>query len=219
AGGHYSKTASCRGDHLDTLPSAVCNGEKKARGIGKPGKADDRAVEIFSQRREPSSGPFKKQETLPIALVAGTRLRTECDVFAVRRIVRRTVRGGIRRDAPWTGGIFAGDRHDEQVVVRAGGRSLIGVHGEADFLAIGRDSVIVGPAEREGRHDVSPRCQVDGSAAVRGDGKQVTPGGTLPLVPMAVEESCDRARFDFARLLIVEHLLIAGIVGRAGGQY
>ena len=82
-----------------------------------------------------------------VALVSRTLLGAVGDVAAIGRIERRRVAGGI------VGGDVLGrasdDRDDPQIVVGGSRRILVVIRGVANLLPVGREGVIVLPAERE----------------------------------------------------------------------
>src|ERR1700692_1535694 len=101
-----------------------------------------------------------------VALVSRTLLGAVGDVVAIGRIERRRVAGGI------VGGDVFGfgqnlsrrvarshtDRDDPEIVVRGGGFILVMVRGIANFLAVGREGVVVLSPQREyGRVGVAGR--------------------------------------------------------------
>ena len=177
AGDGNTRAAAFDGDELNGLVAAVLDGEEQALRIGRPGEAVDGAVDGIGRDGQLSVGAFEDHETPSVALISAARLGTVGEILAVGRILRRIVGAGI-------GGDFvrfaAFDGNDEEVVVGAGGGNVVGVHGEADFLAVGRNGVVVGTAERKGRDLASAGREVGSLAVGERDGEQVAAACCLP---------------------------------------
>ena len=199
---------------LDGLLAAVQRGEEQPGGIVLPGEAVDPAVQGFGEVGDLAGLPFEHQQAPAVAFVTGAELRAPGQVLAVGRIARAGIGAGGRGDLDR---IAAFDGHHVQIRIGAGGRHGVGIHGVADFLAVGRNVVIVGAAERKRRNVDGARGQVPGRSAGHGDREQVAAPAGLPARPMAVEQFGVDARLHWTGLLGVEVLLVAGVIGAAFG--
>src|ERR1022692_2480802 len=93
-----------------------------------------------------------------VALVSRTLLSAVGDVAVIGRIERRRVAGGI------VGGNVLGgaaiDRNDPEIVIVRRRRVLVVIRGVANLLPVGREGVVVLPAEREHRRVIVAGGQV-----------------------------------------------------------
>src|SRR6266849_5870545 len=91
--------------------------------------------------------PVIQHQPEAVALVSRTLLGAVGDVVTIGRIERCRVAGGIVDGdvLRWT----SGDRDDPEIVVGGSGFVVIVVRGVAHLLPVGRESVVVLPAERE----------------------------------------------------------------------
>src|ERR1039457_2344555 len=100
-----------------------------------------------------------------VALVSRTLLGAVGDVAAIGRIERRRVAGGI------VGGDVLGrasaDRDDPQVVIGGSRRILVVIRGVADLLAVGREGIVILPAEGEDARIVVAGGQIAGKSIHR----------------------------------------------------
>ena len=121
------------------------------------------------------------------------------DVAAIGRIERRRVAGGI------VGGDVFGrasrDRDDPQIVVGGSSRILVVIRGVANLLPIGREGVVVLPAEREDRSVVVTRGKInwespDAGRELRSSYKDVSPFALVVGVPMPIEQLRENLRLD-----------------------
>src|SRR5207244_3612077 len=99
----------------------------------------------------------------------------------------------------------------------ADGGNGVGIHGVDDFLAVRRDIVIVGSAEREGGNATWAGRQILGGSSANRHDEQVTAAFALPGIPVSIQELGVDARFDFAGFLCVQVALVARFVGAAFG--
>ena len=143
---------------------AILHGEEQPRGIGRPGDASHPAVQVLGQVRGPAGGAIEHHQTPAVAFISGARLRAEGEELSVRRIQGRIV--GARAGGDFLD-VAAGDRHHVDIGVGAGGRIRIDVHGERDFLRIGRNRVVVLAAERKRRNVVGSGRQILDFGAIR----------------------------------------------------
>src|ERR1039457_5540080 len=163
-----------------------------------------------------SPSPLKGWRTAPpaIALISGAELRAPCDVLAVGRIAGTGIGTGRGGEFAW---IAALDGDGVEIGIGAGSGDGVGIHGVADFLAVGGDVVIVGAAEREGRDVVRAGCEILGRAAGGGNRQQVAAAFPLPRGPMAKEQVGVDACVDLIGLVGLQVFLVAGIIGAAFG--
>src|SRR3984893_12582514 len=125
----------------------VLRAEIDRLGIGRPCKRSNPMVKVLRQILLLAGLAVVQHQAEAVALVSRTLLGAVGDVVTIGRIERcrvagRIVGGDVLRRPP-------GDRDDPEIVV--GGSGLIGIviRGVADLLPLGRESVVVLPAERE----------------------------------------------------------------------
>ncbi len=148
-------------------------------GIGRPGEAVDPAVESLGEIGQPAGGPLQHHQAPAVALISGAELSAPGEIFAVGRIMRARI--GAERVGDFDG-LPAGDRDHVQVGVGADGGHGVGVHRVADFLAVGRDVVVVGAAERERRDVAISRREIFGRTTRHRDHQKMAARFRLPPV-------------------------------------
>src|SRR5258708_11958447 len=123
-------------------------------GIGRPGKRSNPVIEILCQILLLSRLAVVEHQAEAVALVSRALLGAVGDAAAIGRIERRRVAGGIvggdvlRLDRS---GRASADRNDPQIVVGRSGLILVMIGGVANLLPVGREGIVVLPAEREYR--------------------------------------------------------------------
>src|SRR5579872_2067208 len=134
-------------DTVNRIFSLVLRREIDRLRIGMPGESSN-PLEFGGRQISLFAGlSVVEHEAEAVALVAGTLLGAVGDVASIGRVERRCVAGGI------VGGnvlrFATGDRDDPQVVVGGSRRILVVIRGVANLFAVGREGVVVLPAERK----------------------------------------------------------------------
>src|ERR1017187_5270564 len=170
-----------------------------------------------------------QHEAEAVALVSRTLLGAVGDVAAIGGIERRGVAGGIvGGDVLGFGQNLSGrvarshtDRDDPEIVVGGSGRILVVIRGVANLLSIGRESIVVLPAEREHGRIVVARGQIAGCArgtagggcphtGIYGYDKNVTALACLVCIPVPIEQTIEDQRLDLRLLRRFKFLRVAG---------
>src|ERR1035437_771675 len=212
--------------------SFVLGGEIKLGGIRCPDEASDPVVKILREIFLLPRLAVVQHQPEAIALVSRTLLGAVGDVLAIGRIERRRVAGGIvggdvlrldGRDARRS--II--HRDDPQIVFGGRRPALVGIRGVANLLPVGRESVVVLPAERELRSIVVAGREIAGCARWTAGGgcpyagigrnhENVAALAGLVRVPVAIQQAVKDERLDFR---ILGFFQLPGVaVGLCGGR-
>src|SRR5208283_228006 len=160
----------------------MLGGEVDLSGIRSPDKGTDPSVKIFRKILFLPRLAVVEHQAKAVALVSRTLLGAVGDVLAIGRVERSRVAGGIVG-----GDVLCLDRSgrssihrdDPEIVVGGGGFDLVVIRGVANLLPVGREGVVILPAQRERR-----RIVVAGREIAR---RQVL--GT-PLLPRFEKRGC-----------------------------
>ena len=191
-------------------------------GIGHPDEASDPVIEPLREVLSLPAFPVVQHQPGAITFVSGTKLGTVRNVPAIRRIEGRGVAGRIvGRDVFGCPSIH---RNDPQVVVSRGCFEFVVIRDVAEFLAVGREGVVVLSAETEDGRIVIAGRQVTrngnlGAQPFPGFGKggcrndeNVRALAFLVDVPVTIEQTCEDQRLHRRLGCFVELPLIAGLV-------
>src|SRR5208283_2654396 len=147
---------------IDWSLTLMLGGEVYLLGIRSPDKRTDPSVEVFRQILLLSRLPVVQHQAEAVALVSRTLLGAVGDVLAIGRIERSRVAGGIVGGDVLRLGQHIGrsgvrgpiDWDDPEIVVGGRGFDLVVVRGVANLLPVGREGVVILPAQRERRRIV-----------------------------------------------------------------
>ena len=120
--------------------------------------------------------PVVQHQPEAVALVSRTLLGAVGDVAAIGRIERRRVAGGIvggdvlglRQNLRGRGARRSIDRDNPQIVVGRSRRILVVIRGVANLLPVGREGIVILPAERKNRRIIVAGCEVAYSERLTG---------------------------------------------------
>ena len=151
-------------DDVDGRVAGVLGGEVELGGIRRPSDGLHPAVEVFGEVGDFAGGALDELQAEAVALVPGAELGADGDVFSVGRVERRGVRAVVGRGEVYGPGLRVGEREGEDIAIGRCGLDLVKIGGEGDLAAVGRELVLVLPAEGKGRHVVIAGSKVAGGA-------------------------------------------------------
>ena len=183
-----------------------------------PGDRAHPAIKVRCQTLLLPRLPVKQHQPKAVAFVSRTLLGAVGDVLAIGRIERSRVAGGI------VGGDVLGldrsgrtsiHRNDPQIVIGGSSFDLVVIRGVANLLPVGRESVVVLPAQREHRSIVITRREIAGKGDRGGalrlgstirqfvsrrrsrDDENVAALAHFEGVPMAIQKPVEDQRLNF----------------------
>ena len=197
------------------LPEIV-RGAEELLPVGRKSEVGGRAIPALGQDALISVGPGAKHDAEPVPFVPRTFHRKVGERLPVGRKHRVRVPRGVRLGEIFRLGARI-DRREEEIEV--GGPRLLApdiTRGEHEPLAVRREGVLLGPAERFRRRVGIHRVHdVDGISASGGHHEEVGAAAVGPRVPVPHEEAVVDLPRGLLRRLVIEPLFRLGD-GRAG---
>src|SRR5208282_3956874 len=90
------------------------------------------------------------------------------------------------------------------------------IRGVANLLPIGREGIVVLPAEREWRHIVIPGCEIATRAALSRNDQKMISLPCLVRIPVAIEQMSKNQRLDLRLLHFLHPFRVAGLIRALG---
>ncbi len=99
-----------------------------------------------------AGGALDQLEAEAVTLIAGVELGADGEIAAIGRVDGGGVRAGIGGGEIGGASVGRGEGEGEYIAIGGCGQHRVEVAGEGDLAAIGRELVLVLPAERKGRY-------------------------------------------------------------------